>query len=459
MPERRSYPTPRVASAQLSLTEAPVSEAVLQFAWAQRRYRAEGLMTTTGEPVMVVHPGRLNTEQGPDFMGAHVRIGGVDLHGAVELHLNSRGWTEHGHHTDAGYNAVVLHVVLQPASGPAPRRADGTTLPELSLGGRLDPDLLARHAELVQSPARVPCARLIHRVPGFEVRRWVQRQGVARVAAKAEAIAQRAGGAIADWPHQLLIELAGGFGGPQNGEGFRQLAAALPLRVLQRHADDPVATEALLFGLGGMLSGLPLDDYHARLIDTWAYLQGLHKLSMPTLPPWHYLRMRPAAFPSLRLAQLAAVLHRHAVQQHGLNLVALIDSTAQRLDHWLDAEPTPYWATHYRLGHPTTRRAKHPGAQLRQHLLINVLVPFAYLYHRARGDASAAERAIDWLTELEPEHNSVIAPLVNAGVHPRDALDSQGLLQLVKSYCTPRRCLACAIGHQLLKPELPPQRP
>lgn len=433
------------------------SESVLQYAWAQRRFRAEGLTTRTGEAVQIVQTGRRNSDQGPDFLQAEIRVGELTLFGNIELHLQSRHWAEHGHNSDTGYNNVVLHVV---ASGPAAevRRADGTSIPEVSLEGRLDDDLQTAYASLTGDPQPVPCARRLPTISRYEINQWVHRQAIARVERKANGLLTEVPQLVGDWGQQLLVALAGGFGGPQNGSAFRQVAAALPLRILQRHAADLAMTEALLFGLGGLLESQPLDAYQAQMAEHWHYLQQLHGIGpVPDLPPLAFLRMRPAGFPTLRLAQLAAVLHRHSSIQLGLNLVSLLDGNAQTINAWLDAEPSSYWQRHYRFGHGVGQQralasSRRPGRQLREHLIINVLVPFAYHYHQARGKPDAAERAVDQLTHLPAERNAAVAPFALGGLKPKDALESQGLLQLVRDYCSARRCAECAIGHQLLRP-------
>jgi hypothetical protein len=447
----------KLAPVHRALDSVPLTEAVLQFAWAQRRFNAVGLHTTADEAVELLHPGTHNTQQGPDFLNARVRIGEIEFVGSVELHLESKGWMQHSHHLDPGYQSVILHVVLSVGQTGNVNRADGTTIPEVSLAGRLDPNLLEAYTQLMGVASPVPCASQLAQVPPFEARQWVHRQGVARVAAKADRMqsegnVQTSGVGQGDWPQRLLIELAGGFGGPQNSAAFRVVAAALPMRVLQRHAADLHQIEALLFGLAGQLNEAPTDGYQERLQQTWNYLVGLHSLSIPAdLPPLAFLRMRPAGFPTVRLAQLAVVLHRHALTSLGLNLVSLLDASTASLSEWLSAEPSEYWLTHYRFGLTSARKPKVAGQQLHDHMIINVIIPFAYLYHRARGDETAAERAVDRLGEVPAERNATVQEFGRAGLKAQDGLESQGLLHLQRTFCAKRRCLECAIGHYLLR--------
>ena len=104
-------------------------EELLHFIWRYRHFNQQGLVTEDGRPLLIVFPGEPNTDQGPDFRDARLRIGEELLAGAVELHIRSSDWTRHAHDGDPHYRVVVLHVVWvndlpEPPSGaPAAERA------------------------------------------------------------------------------------------------------------------------------------------------------------------------------------------------------------------------------------------------------------------------------------------------------------------------------------------------
>ena len=117
---------------------ASVPEALVQDLWEAQRFDRAGLTTTDGDPVRILDPGVLNTDAGPDFSNAHIRIGGVDWHGDVEIHVRSGAWFDHSHNDDERYDRVVLHVTLHPDlhTGRIPR-SDGSLIPEVVLAPRL----------------------------------------------------------------------------------------------------------------------------------------------------------------------------------------------------------------------------------------------------------------------------------------------------------------------------------
>lgn len=95
--------------------ESPVSiffsERHMQVMWLEQKYFSE-LRDGEGNKVEVVSPGAWNSESGPDFKKAHLRIDGQDLYGDIELHLREDSWYQHGHHNDSRYDNVIAHVIF-----------------------------------------------------------------------------------------------------------------------------------------------------------------------------------------------------------------------------------------------------------------------------------------------------------------------------------------------------------
>src|SRR3982750_2777386 len=86
-----------------------MTEKLLQYIWQFQYFNTSTLQTTTGEPLQIILPGNWNTNQGPDFLEAQVRIGNTLMAGSVELHVRSSQWADHGHGLDPNYNNVILH--------------------------------------------------------------------------------------------------------------------------------------------------------------------------------------------------------------------------------------------------------------------------------------------------------------------------------------------------------------
>jgi hypothetical protein len=83
-------------------------------------------------------------------------------------------------------------------------------------------------------------------------------------------------------------------------------------------------------------------------------------------------------------------------------------------------------------------------------LIINTVIPFLFCHNKAYALAKT-DLLMDWAHSIKAEQNSQVAKFKSLGLQIQSALDSQAVLQLKTHYCTPRKCLQCAFGHQFFQ--------
>lgn len=66
---------------------------------------------TNQESLIVINPGELNRNEGPDIKDAMLIINGELKIGNVECHINASDWFIHRHHHNNNFNNVILHTV------------------------------------------------------------------------------------------------------------------------------------------------------------------------------------------------------------------------------------------------------------------------------------------------------------------------------------------------------------
>jgi hypothetical protein len=433
-----------------------MKEELLHYVWQHQYFNKADLLTNQGEKLTVVRPGQHNTDAGPDFLNARLQIGEVEWNGAVEIHLRASDWQRHQHQTDAKYDQVILHVVYT-ADQPV-QRTNGSTIPSLTLSPRLTDALLNTYATLGGNldTIAVPCAPFLPLVPGITRTMMLGRALLERIDQKAallETQHQHLGG---DWEATTYHALAAAFGFKKNSEPLARLAKALPLNILRRHRHDLRQTEALLFGQAGLLPATdlpPSDAYITDLRREYEFLRHKYELIDTALPThaWNFLRLRPANFPTVRIAQLAAVLNARPALFEAL----LTAASVAALEQFFRAPVSAYWQAHYRPGSPGKVAAL--GRSSVHLLIINVVVPLRVAYARYVGQPELVEEAMALLEQLPAERNHLTAPYEALAFDHRTAADSQGLLALHHGYCQPRRCLQCAVGSRILQNNLPPK--
>lgn len=423
----------------------PYGEDLLQFIWEQGLFDHRGLRTTDGRPVEVLRHGFIQRDSGPDLRDARIRIDGQLWAGTVEIHLRSSEWNAHGHHLDPAYENVVLHAVFE-HDAPCRTRA-GIELPTVELMPRVSSDSIALYQVLMRGRGFVPCAGLLEGVDHDQLGMWLERVLVQRLERKTMEV-ERLFSTLGNDPAETLYHLvARAFGMKVNAEPFGMLARALPLKVLLKYRDDPMRTEALLFGTAGMLQVDFVDDYPRMLQQEFRLLATMHGIHPIPLAAWKFGRMRPMNLPTVRIAQLAALVAR----LHDGFESLLQEPDPQRLRERLNAEADGYWLKHYRFDKLSAARPKRLGTVGADHLVINAVVPCLFAFGRLHGREDYRERALRLMESMPSERNSLLDGWEGLGIRADTAGRGQALIELKSSYCALRRCLSCGIGNQLLK--------
>jgi hypothetical protein len=158
---------------------------------------------------------------------------------------------------------------------------------------------------------------------------------------------------------------------------------------------------------------------------------------------WKYSKVRPGNFPTIRIAQLASLIHNHPDLFHIIN-------DAVHIKQWLksvEIMSSPYWQEHYRFAKKSKERPAIMGSSMINNLLINCIIPFLIYLSDWVTDHSSP---FDILHELPPEDNREIRIFRSVGINPGNALQSQALIELKKHFCDNKRCLDCDIGRFIL---------
>lgn len=390
-----------------------------------------------------------NTDAGPDFPQAKIKIDGIDWAGSVEIHVKSSEWMEHGHHQDKAYENVVLHVVW--AEDKLIYRADGTRIPALALRGRVNERLINEYQKLISNSSVIPCEHSFHRIDSLTKLSMVDKALMKRLEDKANLVRMLFEQNNGDWEETTYQMLAANFGFKVNKEPFLQLAKALPYKIIQKHRDQLLHVEALLFGQAGFLVAKTKDEYITKLFTEYEFLSKKYSLKPSQLnaAQWKFLRLRPSNFPTLRIAQAASLFHfRKSIFSH---LIEIEDYRA--LQQFLKMTPSPYWQAHYRFGKKAEGAVPDFGEASADMVIINSVVPLLVAYGKAKDDWNLVDKAVNILQHIASEKNKIVTLWEDLGYTSKTAFDSQGLIELYRNFCQRRQCLNCAIGSAILKPD------
>lgn len=437
-----------------------MNEQLLHCIWQQQLFNHSNLQTTDGEDIVIEKIGMANSNAGPDFLDAHIRIGSTLWVGNVEIHVQSSMWTAHKHHTQESYNSVILHVVAE--HDTIAYTARGTKIPTLVLP--IDTGLLAASTQLIEGTNKIMCCRELPAIDVFLQNMLFDRLVVERFERKSIHVLALLEQNNNSWEETCYQMLARSFGASVNSGAFEQLAQALPLKILAKHSNSLMQLEALLFGQAGLLTQ-EIDastssttatnstitssnnfNYYQTLQKEFSFLQKKYTLTPLESCIWKFSRMRPGNFPTIRIAQLAQFL----LQSRGATSKILQCETIGEVKQLFVVQLHGFWHNHYSFTHTSTTRPKSLGETTVHSIIINTIVPFLFAYGIYHSNDSIKQRALDFLETLPAEQNSIISLWEHCAIQCKSAFRSQALLQLYNEYCTQRKCLQCAIGKQVL---------
>ncbi len=420
-----------------------MKEDLLYFIWKNLPFTLNGLNTTGGEKIEVISPGEFNRDAGPDFFNAKVRIGDTIWAGNVEMHIKSSDWLAHKHDGDRTYDNVILHIVTN--DDKPITNSKGQQIPTITIKY---PDALEwKLMNLTSSGKWIPCEESFASFDSFSTRMWLESLMIERLEQKTAQVFDLVNGAQGSWEEAFYQSVARSFGLKANALPFELLAKSTPLKVLGKHKDNLFQVEAILFGQSGLLNNIVNPDtYTSSLQKEYKYLQHKFNLSPIDGHLWKFLRMRPTAFPTIRIAQFAKLIHKSTSLFS--KIIEVYD--IKEIIKLFQVNTSEYWETHYTFGKESKSTKKRIGADTISIIAINTLVPFIFAYGISKSQNNLKDKAIKLLETIKPESNSIIDKFTDLGVAAESAYDTQALIHLKSNYCDSKKCLYCHLGAKLL---------
>jgi hypothetical protein len=425
------------------------TEDFLHYVWKFRLFDRIDLQTEDGKTLEIFSTGVHNTDAGPDFHNARIKIDETIWAGNIEVHLSASDWQKHGHTTDDAYNNVILHVVY---NNDLPLvLTNGRKVPTLQLKDRIPAELYGRYHQMVfGNQTIIPCEASIGAIDQLIMHNWLTRVLVERLEKKSAAVIAVLSINRGDWEETFYQFLAANFGFKTNALPFELLAKSLPQLTLGKHKNNPMQIEALIFGQAGFLDADLKDDYPNKLKKEYDFLRKKYSLKPVENHLWKFMRLRPPNFPTVRLAQFAALIVNSA---HLFSKILEIKDIDVLRNLFASIKTNEYWDGHFRFDVPSNSKPspKVMGASSVDILLINTMALFLFSYGKHHQQQYYISRSLKLLENLPAEKNNITADFVNLGVKITNAFESQALLELKNNYCNYKKCLQCGVGNKILK--------
>ena len=424
-----------------------MKESFLHFIWKYKLFNFQHLQTTHNESIGIEKFGIHNHDEGADFLHAEILLEGLRFNGSIEIHLKSSDWNLHQHTHNPHYQNLILHVVYE--NDVEIPELNTRKVPTLVLKPYISEEIIQKYLHLEESKAFIPCESLIqgetNALKDFSFTTFYEKLNLEKLEANYDKILDLLEQNNGDWEAVLFQRLAYTFGLKVNAEPFLQLAKNIPFSTLKKVQQKEFSLMALFFGKAGLLKD-PQDDFHASLQQEYQFLQHKHKFS-DEVTPVKFLRLRPANFPTLKLAQLA---HLYAQYQNLFSYCMGLKKISQWHQLFNAVQAHSYFDNHYTFGKTSEtlspKKLSQNGIDL---LLINAILPVKFAYEKHLKLNTTDTLAL--LEDIKPEKNSIVNAYQQLQFPIKNSFDTQALLFLHKNYCSQKKCLNCPIGFQELK--------
>jgi hypothetical protein len=421
-----------------------MQEDFLHYIWQHKKMDIIHLKTTQYETLEVVSVGQHNTNSGPDFFNAKLKISDQLWAGNVEIHLKSSDWFVHNHETDKAYDNVILHVVWEHDTEIF--RKDNSIIPTLELKHFADTQVFHNYNKLLSSKNKwINCESDFPEVDNFIIDSWLERLYIERLERKSKTIETLLQDSKNDWEAVLFKMLAKNFGLKVNGDAFFSMANAIDYSVIRKLQSNQTALEALFFGQAGLLEDDVQESYFLELKKEYRFLKQKFQLNNTEVIPIQFFRLRPQNFPTLRLSQLATLYSLHA------NLFSEITETNSQKELYklFHVATSSFWETHFSFGKESKSSEKKIAKPFIDLLLINTIIPIKFAYARYQGK-DINDALLELIQHIPSEKNSIVSAFNSLKKVSNTALQSQALIQLKTEYCDKNKCVQCAIGNALI---------
>jgi hypothetical protein len=428
--------------------------------WDEKTYYTK-LVTTDNRSVEILDYGERNYDAGPDYKNARVRIEGVIFSGDIEIHRTFKDWQQHKHQKDSKYNRVILQVVFwdDEFNSEMPLAKSIRTIPTIILSKFLVRSIHEIWKEIIDNPSpkfRLPCSSLTKDINTDIKDKWLEKLAMERIENKAERIAQNIKKPIEKifWEEALFVFICEALGYSKNKEQFLKLSSIFRFEELKTKIYNRIQLDALLFGSAGFLKELRYrDDYILKLKYEWQEIKPGLKIEAMDRSEWNFFRLRPANFPTLRIAYASALLFELLYNNLFDKIISCFEYSKKPVTETVNIlnsiKVTDYWYSHYKFGGKPALIKNIIGKDRIMNIIINVIKPLLFKYGSVTRNVSLVESVIHHFKNSKysissNEISRVMKSQLNYRI--RKVSEEQGMIQLHNFYCIKGRCNECEIG-------------
>lgn len=484
------------------MEQSRISEKFLQEIWKTQNF-ISSLKTSEGEEITVIDPGEINKENaGPDFINARIKIGNFLFVGDVEIDKDYYNWKSHGHNINAKHNKVILHVCLfNPHNQLYVYSKNGRRIPSLCIKSFINPNLLKdldSDSEINNETSIIKCHYCADLID-FDVKKeFLAKLGIERFNRKSQKYFYRLKElaflnllsvnepVIKYQMHpefenkefqakdfmekeiweQLFYEIIfEALGYSKNKNEMTMLSQYANIKFLKKFGNQEMVHdlfESALFNISGLItkSNEKLNgasNYIKNIVNDWEKIKMIYDGETMTESDWHFLKIRPQNFPTLRIAGGAKIVY-NIIYNNLIGVIAKKISEIHNIDILIKSirslfivKARGFWKNHFTFKEEANIEIKYlVGISRADEIMVNVILPFFWLYFDVFNKKELCKKVLKIYSNYNQSlQNRLVTEVANClGVKDllKKSIYIQGILELFRNFCSKQKCDECEIG-------------
>ena len=487
-----------------------ISEKLLYEIWSAKNFIGQ-IKTIDDLEIDIIDAGYNNKElAGPDFLNSRIKLGNITYLGDVEIDIWQSDWKSHGHNLDKRYNKVILHIVLSKEKLQSyVFTQDGRKVNSICLTDFVNDNYQTsiRKAIISERSNRgfvLPCSEINDSITPGNKLKILGDLGIERFKQKEKRVFERLKEMVYlkemnvrepivhydfgeeyhnkkfsaedfDDPviwQQLIYEMIfEALGYSQNKDIMIKLAKAVNIEFFKKlniEKEYGQIIESALFNVSGIVPQhySELDEqtaeYVRRLIEVWSEIKNQYDGPYFTKEKWHFFKLRPQNFPTIRIVGGARVLKKLLKDELFGKVIAIFfrkedhQKTTSMLRNSIIVKADSFWRTHYVFDKNAKDEIKYlVGLSRADEIIVNVFLPTLAVYFDIFVNKDAGKRVKSLYLNYQQKSANRIVNQVENGLHIKNSTSKsvyvQGMIELFRHYCVREKCLECEIGKTVFK--------
>jgi hypothetical protein len=200
--------------------------------------------------------------------------------------------------------------------------------------------------------------------------------------------------------------------------------------------------------------------YIKKITQYWTEIKGEYDGRCFSLAQWHFFKLRPQNFPTIRLSGGARIINRLLKG----NLIGKIITSVENINaiprlcnelrNLVVVRGDGFWKRHFIFDQPAKTEINYfIGISRADEIIVNVILPALAIYFEIFDRKELTKKVYKLYQNFFQKTENKLVEEVSSTLQLADAGNRsilyQGMIELFRNYCSREKCLECIIGKKV----------